>query len=108
MCLQCLGIDTTATQSLAETWSRAINYIQTIFGLSFTTYSNCGNTPLFGGGQGSTMGPFLWLLCYFLIDSMKENIPKLHLTSCHRSISLATAGTSFVDDTGLAASAASK
>ncbi len=92
----------TATQSLGETWNQAQHYIRTQYGISEESYCNTSEFLLFGPGQGSTIGPFLWLLCYYLmVDSMTKDIMKFHSESVDKSRHVPTAGTSFVDDTGL-------
>lgn len=102
LCLRRLGIPVTATQSLGETWNQAQHFIPTQYGISEESYCNTSEFLLFGPGQGSTIGPFLWLLCYCLmVDSMTKDIMKFHSESVDKSRHVPTAGTSFVDDTGL-------
>jgi hypothetical protein len=106
LCLCRLGVLTSATQSLAKAWSSLIHCIRTQFGISSNHHSNTPEHPLFGPGQGSTIGPFLWIHCYcMIVDSMKLSTPKFTITSCDKSNSITTAGSSFVDDTGLGVTA---
>jgi len=82
LCLQRLGMKPSATQSLGLTWAQCIHYIRTQFGISSQSYRNTSNNPLFGPGQGSTIGPFLWIICYCLmVDSMRKDIPKFNAVS---------------------------
>jgi hypothetical protein len=46
--------------------------IRTKFGLASTTYAYINEAPLFGPEQGSTLGPFLWLMCYYLNLSLQD------------------------------------
>jgi hypothetical protein len=105
LCLQRLGMKPSAMQSLGLTWAQCIHYIRTQFGISSQSYRNTSNNPLLGPGQGSTIGPFLWIICYCLmVDSMRKDIPKFNAVSSDRSQEISTAGSSFVDDTGLSTS----
>jgi len=105
LCLRRLGMKPSATQSLGLSWAQCTHYIRTQFGISSQSYSNTISNPLFGPGQGSTIEPFLWILCYCLmVDSMKKDIPKYKAVSSNRLQEVCTAGLSFVDETGLGAS----
>jgi hypothetical protein len=65
--LQILGISATAEASLAATWEQTFHRIKTLYGISTNGYANHPDCILYGPGQGSTIGPFLWLLCFLLI-----------------------------------------
>jgi len=57
---------------------------------------------LFGPGQGSTIGPLLWLLCFFLIYlSLDKKVSKIKLTAVDNTTKVEYVGEAFVDDTGL-------
>jgi hypothetical protein len=102
LCLRHLGMEHSATQSLAQTWAQCTHFIRTQFGISKQSYSNSAEEPLFGPGQGSTIGSFLWLLCYCLmVDSMRADTPTYKANSCDNSLAATTACSSFVDETGL-------
>ena len=57
-----LGCPSPGTHSLGLTWLSTCPFIKTAYGISSINYGNTEDTPLFGLGQGSTPGPFLWLL----------------------------------------------
>jgi hypothetical protein len=54
-----LGAALPATKSLSKTWSNTKHNIKTIYETSDHEYRNTTDIPLFGPGQGSTLGPFL-------------------------------------------------
>jgi hypothetical protein len=55
-----------------------------------------------GIGQGSTIGPFLWLLCFCLItDALGSTCPKMTFVSPNRNVSVSSTGDAFVDDSFL-------
>lgn len=104
--LRKLGVTQSALQSLAQTWEHTIHHIKTQYGISKHTYSNSDEPWLFGPGQGSTLGPFLWLLCFILIhDSVNSATHRIALSSANGTTILKTMGESFVDDTNLGATA---
>jgi hypothetical protein len=59
---------------------------------------------LFGPGQVSTPGPFLWLLLFILIAQSIKGYPGISLSNPSGSIQLHTSGDAFVDDSYLIAS----
>jgi hypothetical protein len=59
-----LGVSKLVVQSLAKTWASTVHHIQTQYGVSDKGYANDALHLLFGPGQGATLGPFLWLLCF--------------------------------------------
>lgn len=76
--LRWLGLSHLATKSLAI----LAHHICMKYGVSIESYANSLETPLFGPGQGSTPGPFLWLLCCCLmLEGLHPMIPKLYLQS---------------------------
>jgi hypothetical protein len=79
--------------------------IRTKYGVSEEGYSNEKLNLLFGPGQGATLGPFLWLLCFIIIASnINPSMPRMHHTSADKSINVKHLGESFVDDTILGCS----
>jgi hypothetical protein len=57
---------------------------------------------LYGPGQGSTIGPLLWLLCFWIIyNSLSPKIPQIFLSSANNMITVEQIGEAFVDDTSL-------
>jgi hypothetical protein len=97
-----IGASIYTITSLSKTWNSTEHFIKTKYGISALSYKNTNSTPLYGPGQGSTLGPFLWLLLFCLItDSMDANMPKMHLTSVEGETSISNHGEAFVDDSYL-------
>jgi hypothetical protein len=100
--LRILGLSPSAVASLAATWESTYHRIRTLYGISKEVYSNTSDRPLYGPGQGSTIGPFLWLLCFILIFlSIGDDVPQVTLSSVNDPAPLCFIGEAFVDDTGL-------
>jgi hypothetical protein len=94
-----LGAPPTTTKSLSQTWENTNHRIRTQFGVSEESYGYTCETPLFGPGQGSTIGPFLWLLCFCLIaDALGSNAPSMVFTSTDNTVTITNTGDAFVDD----------
>jgi hypothetical protein len=56
--------------------------LRTLYGISEEIYKNQPFHLLYGPGQGSTIGPFLWLLCFVLIfSSLLTTAPAIELTN---------------------------
>jgi hypothetical protein len=53
-----------------QTWMQAVHHIHMKYGISEANYMNSIERQLFGPGQGSTIGPFLWLLLLTLIVTL--------------------------------------
>jgi hypothetical protein len=67
--------------------------------VSSTYYTSTLEHLLFGPGQGSTLGPFLWLLLFTLIvTSLLPNTPQTTLRSVDGTIINSDIGEAFVDD----------
>ncbi len=61
---------------------------------------------MFGPGQGSTLGPFLWLIMFSLmVSSLSPDMPSAHFTSADHTISSSDIGEAFVDDSFLGVTA---
>jgi hypothetical protein len=100
-----LGVSKTIVSSLAKSWESTVHHIHTVYGISTEGHSNEANSLLFGPGQGATLGPFLWILCFILISMfIPAKVPCLHHTSVDQSVSVSHLGQSFVDDTNLGCS----
>ncbi len=103
--LRRLGASPSSTLSLSKTWSNTMHFIKTQFGTSTEHYSNNATVPLFGPGQGSTIGPFLWLLCFCLIADLVGTLGiAIKFSSVDHSIHSSNTGDAFVDDSYLGAS----
>jgi len=61
--------------SLAQTWEETTHLIRTKYGISDEGYSNDKLNLLFGPGQGATLGPFLWLLCFIIFQEGLSVLP---------------------------------
>lgn len=100
--LQHLGHPLIAAMALSDTWANATHHIKTRYGISDIFYKNCLEKQLFGPHQGSTLGPFLWLLLFTLIvNSIDVNHPRSLLQSADSTIKIADIGEAFVDDSFL-------
>ena len=97
--LRRLGMPQQAINSLAETWSNMVHTIRTTYGRSTSTYRSTKAIPLYGAGQGSTNGPFFWLLMFVLItDAMDPALRALLFISACAAFSASRPGDAFVDD----------
>ena len=100
--LRRLGLPETVAMTLSHTWAEAVHHIKTQYGISETFYKNNIECRLFGPGQGSTLGPFLWLILFTLIvSSVLPSIPRIHLTSGDGTVSVHDLGEAFVDDSAV-------
>jgi hypothetical protein len=100
--LLCVGASIHAITSLSKTWDSTEHFIKMKYGMSELSYKNSMTTPLYGPGQGSTIGPFLWLSIFCLIvDSFNDNTPKMHFKSTDGNLSISNDGEAFVDDSYL-------
>jgi len=88
--------------SLARTWEQSYHRSRSLYGISDEMYLNEWNRLLFGRGQGSTIGPFLWLLCFLLISlSLSSTAPKIESSLVEHTVEVQYVGEAFIDDTGL-------
>jgi hypothetical protein len=100
--LRILGLSTTLVASLAQTWEATYHKIKTLYGISRHQYTNTLQFLLYGPGQGSTIRPFLWLLCFLLIfNSLSTTVPRITIQSVDQTSIVKYIGEAFVDDSGL-------
>ncbi len=86
--LACLGCPLMATSSLGTSWMEAVHHVKTKYGIPEESYSSTSTTPLFGSGQGSTPGPFLWIFCFILKlpNNTQEYSYPIHRDQCNSRI----------------------
>jgi hypothetical protein len=100
--LRILGLSTSLVASLAATWEQTYHKIKTLYGISEAHYKNTPLHLLYGPGQGSTIGPLLWLLCFILIvRSLSITAPGITINTAHQAQLCQFFGEAFVDDSGL-------
>ena len=94
-----LRMPLTAIIALAETWSNMVHVIRTAYGRSESKYRSTNETQLYGAGQGSTNGPFFWLIMFILIHtSIDPSLRTLLFISACATFTAARVGDAFVDD----------
>lgn len=97
-----LGLPVSAVSSLADTWSNTTHHIKSKYGISDATYKSTTDIPLFGPEQGSTLGPFLWLILFSLmVSSLLPNTPSATFASADHNIFSNNVGEAFIDDSFL-------
>ncbi len=87
------GVPLPIINSLTETWKNTTHRIKTAYGISESIYSNTLEYFLFGPGQGSTIGPILWLICFTLIyTSLSKESPSIVFTSIDKTVQVKSKG----------------
>jgi hypothetical protein len=100
--LRKLGVPSNSIQSLADTWGQTYHNVKALYGVSEACYQNSLEYFLFGPGQGSTIGPLLWLICFSLIvNSLSKRAPRMRMRSTDGQTTITMRGDAFVDDAGL-------
>ena len=98
--LQRMGLALAVIICVCRTFDETKHYIRTAHGLSTTYYESTTSVPLFGAGQGTTVGPFFWLLIFSIImEAFDSQMKRMSFQSPCQSISTMRYGDAFVDDT---------
>ena len=107
--LQQLGVTVAALHCVCRTFDEAEHFIKTSYGLSKQTYKGTKEVPLFGAGQGTTGGPFFWLLMIKVIyDAMDSSLRGMQFVSPCGTYNSERLGDAFVDDTAFGTTATYK
>ena len=105
--LRRLGVPLQAIRSLADTWSQMTHVIQTAHGRSGSAYRSTTKVPLYGAGQGSTNGPFFWILMFWILfASIDTTLRALLFISACCNLAVSRIGDAFVDDSHLGVTSA--
>ena len=98
--LQQMGVSVASLHCVCRTFDEAEHFIKTSYGLSKRTYRGSKEVPLFGAGQGTTGGPFFWLLMFKIIyDAMSTTARGMTFVSPCKTHTSDRLGEAFVDDT---------
>ena len=98
--LQRMGIAIAVISSVCRSFDEARHYIRTAHGLSKTYYGGTKETHIFGAGQGTTVGPFFWLLSFsIMMEAFDPTMQGMIFSSPCRTISTERYGDALVDDT---------
>jgi hypothetical protein len=100
--MQILGVVAPTLDSLAKTWELSVHRIRSAYGISSHSDANEAGYLLFRPGQDSSIGPFLWPICFLLISlSLSHSTLKIDITCVEKKTEANYAGETFVDNTGL-------
>ena len=95
-----LGVAIAAMTCVCRTFNETRHYVKTAYGLSSSTYEGTEKVPLFGAGQGTTGGPFFWLVVFsIMMEAFDPTMKAMTFTSPCRTIRTERYGDAFVDDT---------
>lgn len=95
-----MGIALAAIACVCRTFDETKHYIRTAHGLSKGYYKGTQEVPLFDAGQGTTVGPFFWLLIFtIMLEAFDPELKGMTFSSPCRTIITHRYGDAFVDDT---------
>ena len=98
--LQRMGVALAAIMCVCRTFDETKHYIRTAHGLSKNYYEGTKEVPLFGAGQGTTVGPFFWLLIFsVMLEAFDPELKGMSFSSPCKTIQTQRYGDAFVDDT---------
>ena len=98
--LQRMGVSLAVLICVCRTFDETRHYIKTAHGLSSKYYEGTKDTPLYGAGQGTTVGPFFWLLIFsIMMEAFDPTMRGMQFTSPCKTIITSRYGDAFVDDT---------
>ena len=85
---------------VCRTFNETKHYVKTAYGLSSSTYEGTEKVPLFGAGQGTTGGPFFWLVVFsIMMEAFDPTMKGMVFKSPCSTIRTERFGDAFVDDT---------
>lgn len=105
--LICLGIAISLLTCVCRTFDETKHYIKTAYGLSSTFCEGTQEVPLYGAGQGTTVGPFFWLLIFsIMMEAFDPTMKGMVFTSPCGTLRTERYGDACVDDTKFGVTAA--
>ena len=98
--LQRMGVALAAIICVCRTFDEAKHFIRTAHRLSRSYYEGTKDVPLFGAGQGTTVGLFFWLLIFsVMLEAFDPELKGMSFSNPCRTIYTQRYGDAFEDDT---------
>ena len=95
-----MGIAIAAITCVCRTFDEAKHYVKTAHGIAKETYTGTKEVPLYGAGQGTTGGPFFWLVVFSLMmEAFDPTMRGMTFMSPCKTVKSERYGDAFVDDT---------